>query len=82
MSAISNIIIIISFIWLIALTICLALFYRDYILFKFTDQAKEITKGKKKRFVIPGSGVFTLREKRKALVNDDSKAYELENDGN
>ena len=75
-----NIIIVVIFIWLIALTVCIALFYRDYVLLNATTQGKEIAKGKKKRFVIPGSGVFTLRDKRKATVNDDMRAFEIERD--
>ena len=56
------------------------IFYKDYINFKYAAQAKEIVNKPKKKFIIPGSGVFTIRDKRKAVINDDVKAFEIERD--
>ena len=75
MSLISNIIIIIIFIWLISISFCLALFYKDYINFKYSKQAHEIVRKPRKGFVVPGSGIFTIKEKKPALVNDDKAAW-------
>ena len=75
-----NIIIIILFIWHIVVSICLALLYRDYVQFKYTDKAKEIVRKPGKGFLVPGSGFFAVRDKRKAVINDDVKAFEIERD--
>ena len=75
-----NIIVIIMFVWLISISICLALLYRDYVQFKYTDQAKEMVRKPGKGFLVPGSGFFAVRDKRKAVVNDDRRGYEIERD--
>ena len=71
---------IIVFIWLISLTICTALFYREFINSRYSSQAKDFVKKPQKKYVIPGVGSFGIRDKMKARVNDDMKAYEIERD--
>lgn len=69
---------IVFIIWLIALSICIAFLYKDYINFKYTKQANEIVRKPGKGFLVPGSGFFAVRDKRKAVVNDDKKAWHNE----
>ena len=71
---------IVILIWLISLSICIALFYKDYINQKYSDQAKEMTRKPGKGFVVPGSGFFAVRDKRRAIINDDQKAWTNEVD--
>ena len=54
------------------------LFYKDYVNFKYSKQANEMVSKPKTVYKIPGTGFFTTREKRKALVNNDEKAYIIE----
>ena len=75
---------IVFIIWLIALSVIVALLYREYIRLRYSREAKEVVSKPKKSFVIPGSGYFTIKEKRKAICNDDNAAYrnELDNKDN
>lgn len=82
MNVIFNIFIIVIFIWLISLSVCMALFYRDYINFRYTKEAVEITRKPGKGFLVPGKGFFAVKDKRKATVNDDSRAWQLEQEAN
>ena len=67
-------------IWLISLSVMVAILYREYIRLRYSREAKEVISKPKKSFVIPGSGYFTIKEKRKPIVNDDSKAFRNELD--
>ena len=69
---------IVFLLWLIALSVIIALIYRDVIRLRYTKDAKEIVNKPKKGFVVPGSGFFTIKEKRPALVNDDVKSWHNE----
>jgi len=69
---------IVFLIWLISLSIVVALLYRDHINSKYTAAAKEMTRKPGKGFLVPGNGFFAVRDKKRAIYNDDTKAYELE----
>ncbi len=71
---------IIIFIWLISLSICMILFYREFINSRYSSQAKDYVKKPQKKYVIPGVGSFGIRDKMKCVVNDDVRAYEIERD--
>lgn len=65
-------------IWLVSLSVIIALLYRDMIRLRYTKEAKEIVNRPKMGFVVPGSGFFTIKEKRSAIVNDDVKSWHNE----
>ena len=54
----------------------LLLLYKDYVHFKYSYEAKKLIKRPKKEYLLPGrGGIFTVKSKRRAIINDDSKAY-------
>ena len=64
--------------WLLSISICVFLVYRDMIRVRYTKEAKDIAAKPGKGFVVPGSGFFTIKEKKSAIVNDDGKAWKNE----
>ena len=55
--------------------------YNELLNVKYSKLADKVVKQPKKRFVIPGSGVFTVASKRKCITNSDEKAYIREQNG-
>ena len=77
-----NTLLIIYVVWLLILSVCILLLWRDNMKRGFSDAAKRVVDAPAKEYVVPGKRFFTSRKKIKATINDDMKAWREENKEN
>ena len=77
-----NTLLIIYVVWLLILSVCILLLWRENMKRGFSDAAKQVVEAPERTYVVPGKRFFTSRKKIKATINDDMKAWREENKEN